>query len=108
MRTKIGLSLLAASFVCGIALHAANYAGHWAHGEWHNGILVVQFDIEWHTHWIWITPICVIFLAGVYCLIFPNYQPELPQTLDDDEEPDQPTPRPVAHHRGIDDRFSCF
>ena len=69
---------MALGVVCGVVLHVFTYAGHIDHGEWHNGIMLVRFDIDWDTHWMWIVPIGLLFAAGVSCLIFPNY-PAIPE-----------------------------
>ncbi len=64
---------MAIASLCGVVLHASTYAGHVMRGDWDNWMILFCFDIEWHSHWMWILPIGWLFAAGVYCLIFPNY-----------------------------------
>lgn len=73
MRTRIGLTLMALAAGCAIVLLATTYVGYVNTGVWHTGVTIFIFDIAWDSHWMWIAPICVMFGAGTYLLIFPNY-----------------------------------
>jgi hypothetical protein len=70
MRANVGLALVAIGIVTTSALLVRNYAGYAVAGTWNARIIVLEFDTDWDSHWMWFTPIVCCLVVGSWLYWF--------------------------------------